>query len=110
VQSTVTADGGTTTTVVVDGREDGVGAVVGVPVRTGPADLIDSFADGLFGAGPFRLVDPTRRNVLSVDDSTMGLRSFAPIPLGRVVRDADAATRLVALQGCRLPRCSVVSP
>lgn len=75
VQSTVTADGGTTTVALMDAKT--AWALSWAYLSEQEADLIDSFADGLFGAGPFRLVDPTRRNVLSMDDSTMGLRSYA---------------------------------
>jgi hypothetical protein len=39
------------------------------------AALVAAFADGVFGDGPFVLVDPSTVNVLSLDRSTFGLRS-----------------------------------
>lgn len=38
------------------------------------AALVAAFADGVFGDGPFVLVDPSTVNVLTLDQSTFGLR------------------------------------
>src|SRR4051794_3212901 len=48
-------------------------------VTTAEADVIRAFYLGLYGTAPFRLVDPTERNMLGLDVSTVGLRTAAAL-------------------------------
>jgi hypothetical protein len=70
------------------------------------ADLLLGFYQRLFGTGPFVYVDPSVRNVLGLDVSTMGARSNAPIgwaaSSGSVSRDTIAPPAAAATSGVLL--------
>lgn len=46
-------------------------------VTTAEADVILGFYQGIYGIGPWRFVDPTTRNVLALDASICGARTYA---------------------------------
>jgi hypothetical protein len=48
-------------------------------VTADQSDVILGFYRGLYGTGPYRFVDPTARNMLGLDVSTLGLRGAAAL-------------------------------
>lgn len=48
-------------------------------VTTAEADVIRAFYLGFYGTAPFRFVDPTERNMLGLDVSSVGLRTAAAL-------------------------------
>lgn len=72
----VGANGVTTRTSLLYGKRNWTIPYIGL--GEDDVDLLDAFYEGDFGNGPFRLVDPSRRNVLPTNTASFGLRTTAP--------------------------------
>lgn len=76
-QITVAGDGGSNRVALLHPK--GRWTIPYLSLKTADQATIDAFYEGLYGDGPFRLVDPEYVNVLGMDVSTMGLRTAASL-------------------------------
>lgn len=60
------------------------------------SDVVTAFYDGLFGRGPFRLVDPSVRNYLPLDDSAFGARHTWTVSAGTLAASATDSPETAA--------------